>query len=88
MEKPVCKINEYGTKFWYINGNILHREDGPAVEHTNGYKAWYINDKLHREDGPAVEYASGTKEWYINNERIDCKTQEQFERLMKLKAFW
>ena len=57
------------------NGNIeyrnaegqRHREDGPAVERANGYKAWFLNDKLHREDGPAVEYANGTKSWFLND---------------------
>ncbi len=44
----------------------LHREDGPAIESTNGYKEWYLNGKLHREDGPALEYANGDKMWFIN----------------------
>ena len=29
------------TKEWYLNDQ-LHREDGPAIEGTNGYKAWYL----------------------------------------------
>jgi hypothetical protein len=28
-------------KLWAING-IRHREDGPAVEFTNGDKQWYV----------------------------------------------
>ena len=44
----------------------IHREDGPAVEHVNGYKAWYLNGQLHREAGPAVEHVNGYKEWYLN----------------------
>jgi hypothetical protein len=63
--KPICKIDEEGTKRWYLNGK-LHREDGPAIEYANGAKEWWLNGKLHREDGPAVEYADGTKMWYIN----------------------
>jgi len=38
-----------------------------CIERTNGYKAWYLNDKLHREDGPAIEYANGSKEWILNH---------------------
>ena len=49
---------------WRIEGK-LHREDGPAIEYTNGGKTWYIDGKLHREDGPACESSSGDKEWYI-----------------------
>jgi hypothetical protein len=82
-------INEFGIKFWYKEGtNILHREDGPAVEDFDRAKFWYINNRLHREDGPAVEYASGDKFWWIDGKLIDCQTQEEFERLVKLKAFW
>jgi hypothetical protein len=80
-------IDEHGSKFWYVN-NKLHREDGPAIECIDGTKHWYINGKLHREDGPAIEYIGGDKSWYLNDEKIYCKTQEEFERLVKLKAFW
>ncbi len=31
----------------------------------NGYKYWYLNDKLHRTDGPAVENSIGDKRWYL-----------------------
>ena len=77
-----------GNKCWYINDQ-LHREDGPAIEYTNGDKVWYINGQPHREDGPACEYFNGEKYWWINGKRIDCKSQEEFERLLKIgKAFW
>jgi len=64
-------INGDGDKFYYSNKEmtIRHREDGPAIEYTNGYKEWCINDKLHREDGPAIEFVSGNKYWFINGER-------------------
>jgi hypothetical protein len=52
-----------GSKLWYKDG-VLHREDGPAIEHANGDKFWYRDGKLHRLDGPAEEYASGTRCWY------------------------
>jgi hypothetical protein len=78
-------INAYGDKYWYKNDKY-HREDGPAVEFVNGYKSWWINGKRHRENGPALECADGTKFWYLNNERI--QSQEEFERLVRLKAFW
>jgi hypothetical protein len=28
-------------KFWY-RFNKLHREDGPAIEHRNGLKEWWV----------------------------------------------
>ena len=66
--KPTCKTNSNGDKFWYLNGKF-HREDGPAVEYANGSKYWYLNGNIHREDGPAVEHANGDKEWYLNGKR-------------------
>lgn len=49
----------------YYKNNLLHREDGPAVEYNNGDKAWFINGILHRKDGPAMEYVN-IKSWYLN----------------------
>jgi len=62
--QPICKTNEYGTKRWYLNGQI-HREDAPAVEWIDGYKVWYYHGQL-----------------------VNCSSQKEFERLIKLKALW
>ena len=64
-------INEYGDKYYYKDKamTIRHREDGPAAEHADGGKSWYVDGKLHREDGPAAEYANGCKEWYVDGKR-------------------
>ena len=50
-------------------------------------KCWYFNGKIHRTAGAALEWEGGFKYWYLNGERIDCKTQEEFEHYMKYKAF-
>jgi hypothetical protein len=63
------------------NGGIL-------LEWPDGTKWWQLNGKFHREDGPAIEWSNGDKFWYINDKQILCKTQKQFEQLMRLKAFW
>ena len=57
---------------WYLDG-VRHRESGPAVEDTNGYKMWYHHGQQHRTDGPAIEHVNGTKWWYINDQlhRVD-----------------
>ncbi len=61
---------DLGNRIEYRNElGQLHREDGPAVEWTDGTHYWYLNGKMHREDGPAVEYLNGAKMWYINGER-------------------
>lgn len=58
-----------GYKEYYKN-NLLHREDGPAVEHPDGQKQYYFEGKLHRIDGPAVIHINGYKEWWINGQFI------------------
>ena len=51
--------------YWFANGRV-HREDGPAIEWTNGTKYWYKDGKSHREDGPSIIYPNGEKYWRIN----------------------
>ena len=43
-EQPHCKVSEYGTKYWYLNG-YLHREDGPAREYPSGRARWALHNK-------------------------------------------
>ncbi len=66
-----------GTKAWYKESK-LHREDGPAVEHSDGDRYWYIEDKLHREDGPAIEMLNGSKLWYIDNVYLSYRNLEHW----------
>ena len=33
---------------WSLNGN-LHREDGPALEYTDGTKFWYLDGEQYTE---------------------------------------
>ena len=75
-------VYDNGSKEWCLNGK-LHREDGPAVEHTNGTKCWYLNGQRHREDGPAIEWAGGTKHWYLNGEEL---TEAEFNARTKPTA--
>jgi hypothetical protein len=50
VEKHETLIKPDGTICW-LRGGQLHREDGPAVIHTNGDYSWYFNGLMHRE-GP------------------------------------
>jgi hypothetical protein len=65
-------IRPSGIKEFYQNG-LLHRLDGPSIEHPNGAQFWYQNGKLHRLNGPAKEKFDGQKEWYQNGQlhRLD-----------------
>jgi hypothetical protein len=56
-------VDQYGDKRYYLN-DLLHREDGPAVELALGYKHWYQHGKRHRSNGPTIESPDGTKWWH------------------------
>jgi hypothetical protein len=45
MSQPKMYVDTNGTKYWYLNGE-RHREDGPAIEWSDGEKWWYLNDGL------------------------------------------
>jgi hypothetical protein len=80
-----------GDKEWYQYG-LLHREGGPAIERVTGIKVWYHHGLTHRLDGPAVENYSGnnygSNYWYYYDKNIVCQSQTEFEKILKLKAFW
>lgn len=60
------RYEEFNRSVWYEKG-LIHREDGPAVEHFDRwFKKWYRHGILHREDGPAVECLNGNSEWYFD----------------------
>jgi len=62
-------VDECGYKSWRNSKGEYHRTDGPAIEHLDGRKFWYINGVRHREDGPAFETESGYKAWLVNGKR-------------------
>ena len=70
--KPTCRVHKCGHKYWYLNGR-LHREDGPAIEYTNGESHWVVHSKSHRLDGPAVILANGETKWFINDYNVTDK---------------
>jgi len=85
--KSKLTIDQYGTKRWRLPNGNLHREDGPAVEYSNGSRQWwYLNGQLHREDGPAVEYTNGYKVWWLNGIEYTESSEYKCEmRSRKLK---
>ena len=82
MESIVTQ-DEYGNIEYVNEKGVYHREDGPALEYSDGYKAWYINGKRHREDGPAIIFSNGETSYYLNN---NYYTKEDWEaEVAKLK---
>ena len=68
MAKEYTKVDKLGSKSYFKDPvkTILHRRDGPAIEHYEGSKQWWVNGRRHRLDGPAFEYSFGDREWYVN----------------------
>jgi hypothetical protein len=63
----VEKVEHCNRVCYYKKGTtILYREDGPAIEYSDGERQWWVNGRLNREDGPAIEFADGTKRWYVD----------------------
>jgi hypothetical protein len=68
-------IHDYGdiTRYYFINGDMCW-----ANEEGN----------LHCLTGPAKIFNKGTEsQWWINGEQIECSSQEEFKRIIKIKAF-
>lgn len=64
-------IDEPGYRQRWMQNNVLHREDGPAITiyYKNGeyHERWYKNNVQHRDDGPAVYFSCDkTEEWWRN----------------------
>jgi hypothetical protein len=66
-------VKDNGDKLWYNENGQLHRLDGPAVEHIDGYTSWWVNGRIHRLDGPAVEWPDGVKSWWIEEKQYSEK---------------
>jgi hypothetical protein len=72
------KVERTKDGIFYSLNDELHRIDGPAIEYSNGSKAWYQNGKRHRIEGPAIEFNNGYKAWYQNGlcHRLDGPAKE------------
>ena len=76
----IREVDRDGTVRYFDGDGKLHREDGPAIEYSNGDRAWYLGGKLHREDGPAVELPDGIRFWYLDGKRL---SEDEFEALQQ-----
>ena len=72
MALQYIRINKDGTKYYYSDKKmtVYHREDGPAIEYTDGSKSWYRDGVRHREDGPACEWCDIGNSWFIDGKEL------------------
>lgn len=47
-QSQMVTVPSSGTRVWYLHGE-LHREDGPAVEFTDGSKVWCLHGRQYDE---------------------------------------
>lgn len=76
----------YEQYSWYHNDE--YPENPFRVKHKSGLESWWYKGRLrHRLDGPALILADGYKEWYFMGMKIECSSQKEFERYLKLLVF-
>ncbi len=84
--------NDYGQYYFDdINRATIIKDANDnikLIEDDDGKRWFNESGDYHREDGPALEHYTGKKEWWYRGNRIECSSQEEFERLLRLKAFW
>lgn len=73
-DEKLEKQSKDGDTFYYIpgtNGQVIHRDEGPAVILDNGkQQEWWKYNKRHRVGGePALIADDGHKEYWVNGER-------------------
>jgi hypothetical protein len=76
-----------GIQFWVDEFDHYHKDNEPAILYRNGDSLWYQHGYLHRLDGPAVDFKNHPK-WYIDGKIVDCASNEEFLRIVKLKSFF
>ena len=56
--------------------SIVHNPYGAAIIGEDGFKGYWIENKLHRLDGPAIIFPDGEGGYYINDTAL---SEEEFE---------
>lgn len=81
----ITKQEESGEiEAWYNDNKQPHREDGPAIQATNGdWEYWLNHGEFHRLDGPAViiHHGPGLTRWHVGG--FQAKTWARFQMFSK-----
>ena len=52
--KYLIEFNIWKDKMWFYN-DLLHREDGPAIEYSTDAFEWYLEDKRYTKEDWKLE---------------------------------
>lgn len=91
---PAGRASTMSYYYYVTEDNIKYHVESDGVNSIWFYTKYSIDGKLSRLRGPAVQYGNGKdndvskSEWWINGTQIECSSQEEFEQLLKMKAFW
>lgn len=83
--------NNYNPELTLTFETNVNSSNNKSIKSTC-YREDYVDDfgqyRLHRLDGPAIESTDGFSKWYYHGEIVKVNSQEEFEKFLKLKAFW
>ena len=88
MSSPMMTIERCKDRISYYADGVLHRDDGPAIEHRSGIVVWYSHGVRHRADGPAMIFpalysaatpTSGFHRWFLNGVEY---SEEEYNMIM------
>ncbi len=66
IDDTYYEVKYNGTKIWY-KGNLVHRDELPAMICVDGTKKWYQYGQYERgNDLPSIESGNGRKIWYLD----------------------
>lgn len=85
MEKNWTKeTDSYGEHWCDESGRLVK-----AHYFVANFTSYYDEDgDYHRLDGPAHIRSDGKNFWFYHGREIPCQSQQEFERFLRLKAFW
>lgn len=92
---PIFNIkNRWGNYDYFPNrGHIIKNLEeifAPYFIHTSNNITVYIavdGMKIHNEVRSAI-IIDDKEYWVLDGHKIDCKTQQEFEKIKNMKAFW
>ncbi|AKI78794.1 hypothetical protein [Acanthamoeba polyphaga mimivirus] len=66
IDDTYYEVKYNGTKIWY-KGDLVHRDELPAMICVDGTKKWYQYGQYERgNDLPSIEGGNGRKIWYLD----------------------